>query len=148
MVKCSKNIFLSKSNNALHCSIPGLQEYIVNIKPVFAMTQVASCFSPDLTYWNHKRKGLPLPGMQEYLYVEVNIRIAHLRNTGGGGQHQAGLYNDKLRVGELGIPKLRLYRLCHTSLQRRSFYFYYFLFRMSGHSFLLFFYSVMERIQQ
>ena len=75
----------------MHCSIPGLQKYIVNIKPVFAMTKAASCFSPDLRNWNHKRKDLPLPGMQEYWYVEVNIRIAHLRNTTGRGEHQAGL---------------------------------------------------------
>ena len=111
------------------------------------MTQVASCFSPDLTYWNHKRKGLPLPGMQEYLYVEVNVRIAHLRNTGGGGQHQAGLYNDKLRVGELGIPKLRLYRLCHTSVKRKYFFFNLYCSKCQGIRFT-FFYSVMERIQQ
>ena len=131
----------------MHCSIPGLQEYIVNIKPVFAMTQVASCFSPDLTYWNHKRKGLPLPGMQEYLYVEVNIRIAHLRNTGGGGQHQAGLYNDKLRVGELGIPKLRVTTFAIHPYNADLSTFILFCSECQGIRFN-FFYSVMERIQQ
>ena len=70
MVKCSKNMFLSKSNNALQYS---------RIVRAYCQHQAGlrndtSCklFSPDLRNWNHKRKGLPLPGLQEYLYVEVS----------------------------------------------------------------------------
>ena len=89
MVKCSKNIFLSKSNNALQH--PRIAKVYCQHQAGLRNDTSCKLFSPDLRNWNHKRKGLPLPGMQEYWYVEVNIRIAHLRNTTGRGEHQAGL---------------------------------------------------------